>query len=97
MNKVHVHPRIKERHPILDEEDVLHAFENYEICRQRLDKESDEHLGFGFDAQGRAIEFVAVRDNEGDWLIYHALTPLSENAKRELGLGRKKNEQSTAE
>ena len=90
MNEVFIHPRVTERHTDLTEEDVLHAFENYEICRQCLDKEKFECLGFGFDAKGRMIEFVAVRDDEGDWLIYHAFTPLSENAKRELGLERRK-------
>ena len=85
-----VHPRVVDKHPELTDEDVLYAFENYEIYKQRLDKEKYECLGFGFDAKGRIVEFVAVRNKEGDWLIYHALTPLSENAKRELGLGRKK-------
>ena len=79
-----------EKHPNLSNEDVLHAFENYEVCKQRLDKEKYECLGFGFDGRGRMVEFVAVRDEEGDWLIYHALTPLSENAIEELGLGRRK-------
>ena len=88
MNKIFIHPRVTIKHPNLTEEDILHAFENYEVCRQRLDKEAYECLGFGFDTKGRMIEFVAMRDNEGDWLIYHALTPLSENAKRELGLER---------
>ena len=88
MNKIFIHPRVTIKHPNLTEEDILHAFENYEVCRQRLDKEAYECLGFGFDTKGRMIEFVAMRDNEGDWLISHALTPLSENAKRELGLER---------
>ncbi len=90
MNEIYVHPRVTKKHSNLSEEDVLYAFENYETCRQRLDKEAYECLGFGFDAKGRMIEFVAVRDKEGDWLIYYALTPLSENAKRELGIERKK-------
>ena len=89
MNQIFVHPRITEKHPNLCNEDVLHAFENYEVCKQRLDKEMFECLGFGFDNKGRMIEFVAVRDEVGDWLIYHALTPLSENTKKELGLRRR--------
>lgn len=86
MNEAFVHPRVTERHPELTDEDVRHAFENYVICKKRLDKEKFEILGFGFEIKGRMIEFVAVRDDEGDWLIYHVLTPLSENVKREHGL-----------
>ena len=32
------------------------------------------------------MELVAVRDKDGDFLIYHAFVPLQGNAKRELGL-----------
>ena len=28
---------------------------------------------------------VGIGDDEGDWLVYHALTPATKKAKRELG------------
>jgi len=56
----------------------------------RLGKDPDEYLAIGTDGKGRLLELVATRNTEGDWLIYHAKTPLTTNAKRELQMERKK-------
>ena len=58
----------------------------------RIGKEPEEHVGIGYDASGRLLEIVAIRNDQGDWLIKHAQTPPQERIKRELGFGRRKNE-----
>ena len=92
MNNIYVHPYVFKRHPDIKQESIVHAFLSYEIMRQRMDVDNEEYVGFGFDVAGRAIEFVATRNEDGDWLIFHANTPLSNSIKKELGLERKKNE-----
>ena len=37
----------------------------------------------------RLLEVVAIRNENGDWLIKHAQTPPQERVKRELGFGRR--------
>lgn len=49
----------------------------------------EDHAGIGFDAYGRLLEVVAVRNAHGDWIIKHAQTPPQESIKRELGLGKR--------
>ena len=85
MSLVIVHPRIMERHPDLSENDVREAWDNY--VRMMMRKE-EQTIAIGFDSQGRAIEMVAKRSG-GDYLIYHALTPPTEKALRELGMVRR--------
>lgn len=58
----------------------------------RIGKEPEEHVGIGYDASGRLLEIVAIRNDQGDWLIKHAQTSPQERIKRELGFGRRKNE-----
>ena len=55
----------------------------------RIGKEPEEHVGIGYDASGRLLEIVAIRNDQGDWLIKHAQTPPQERIKRELGFGRR--------
>lgn len=88
MDKVYVHERVSKRHPDVSVQDVLTAWENCIRSRPRILKNPRECLAVGIDGRGRLIEMVAIADKEGDWLIYHAMTPLSENAKKELGFGR---------
>ena len=92
MPTVYVHPYVLNRHPEIGEDNIIHAFLNYEMLIPRLDVEGFEYVGFGFDKHGRAIEFVVRRNEENEWLIFHANTPLSNSIKKELGLERKKNE-----
>ena len=82
--KAYVHPRIMERHPILSEEDVAYAFKHSFIEILRPDSENfPEFLWIGLDEKGREIEMVGTLMQDG-YLIYHANTPLSKTAKREL-------------
>ena len=82
---IYVHERVERRHPDLSKADVAFAWSNAFVSRPRLDKDPDEYLALGFDANGRLLEMVGIRDEEGDWLVYHALTPATKKAKRELG------------
>ena len=82
MNQVVVHPRVMDRHPELSEDDVIAAWESYVRMTRRGD---DQVIAIGFDNDGRAIEMVAKETN-GDYLVYHAMTPPTVNALRELGM-----------
>ena len=87
MGSIVVHPRVMERHPELTEDDVRTAWEGY--IRMTTREGSDEHVvALGFDSKGRAIEMIAVETIEGDWYIYHAMTPPTKGILRELGLAR---------
>lgn len=88
MNKVYVDDRVETRHPELriSKDDAVAAWYNAIRSRSRIEKNPDEYLAIGIDGRGRLIELVAVRDDEGDFLIYHAFTPPQANAKRELGI-----------
>lgn len=82
-----VHPRIVECHPELTENDVREAWENY--VRMMMREETEEYyVAVGFDLKGRAVEMVAVETIEGNWYIYHAMTPPSTKVLHELGLMR---------
>ena len=85
MNQVVVHPRVMDRHPELAEDDVIVAWENYVRMARR---ENDQAIAIGFDNNGRAIEMVA-KEKDGDYLVYHAMTPPTINALRELGMARR--------
>ena len=90
MDRVFVDDRVPLRHPEISKEDAATAWRNCIKSRPRLDKNPSEYLAIGTDGKGRPLELVALRDTAGDWLIYHALTPPSENAKRELQMNRRK-------
>ncbi len=90
LDKVFVLDRVVERHPDLAKEDAAHAWAFCIKSMPRLGKEPEEHVGIGYDAKGRLVEVVAIRNSVGDWLIKHAQTPPQESIKRELGFGRRK-------
>lgn len=88
MRRVEVHGRVHLRHPELDDEDVVYAWENAIMSAPRIFKNPDEYVSLGFDGKGRLIEMVAVRNEFGEWLVYHATTPPSEKTLREFGIER---------
>ena len=90
MDRIAVLDRVVERHPDISKEDAAHAWLHCKRSMVRIGKEPEEHVGIGFDASGRLIEVVAIRNEAGDWLIKHAQTPPQEKIKRELGFGRRK-------
>ena len=89
MNRVFVDDRVPFRHPEIEKQDAIDAWEKCVRSCPRLGKNPDEYLAIGVDRKGRFLEMVAIRNSSGDWLIYHAVTPPTENALRELGMGRK--------
>lgn len=82
--------RIHVRHPDVTKDDAIHAWRFCLKSMQRLGREPEEWVGIGMDAAGRLLEIVAIRNDEGAWLIKHAQTPPQEKIKRELGFGRRK-------
>lgn len=90
MDRVYVSDRVPLRHPNVSKEDAAAAWRNCMASKPRLHTNPNEYIAIGCDDSGRLIELVALRDSEGDWLIYHAMTPPGENARRELGFGRRK-------
>lgn len=85
MNQVVIHPRVMDRHPELAEDDAVAAWENYVRMVRR---DCGQLIAIGFDSNGRALEMVA-KESDGDYLIYHAMTPPTVNALRELGMARR--------
>ncbi|EEP43493.1 hypothetical protein COLINT_03790 [Collinsella intestinalis DSM 13280] len=90
LDRIFVLDRVPERHPDVSKEDAAHAWLHCRKSMMRIGKEPEEHVGIGYDASGRLVEVVAVRNAMGDWLIKHAQTPPQESIKRELGYGRRK-------
>ncbi len=82
--------RIHDRHPDVTCEDAIHAWQYCLKSVPRIGKEPEEHVGIGYDATGRLLEVVAIRNAAGAWLIKHAQTPPQEKIKRELGFERRK-------
>lgn len=85
---VFVLDRVPERHPELSKEDVEVAWECAAAHMPRIDARPFEYIAVGFDARGRAIEMLGRRNDAGDWIVYHAFTPPTRKALRELGLRR---------
>ena len=79
-----VHPRIKSRHPELDDDDIITAWNNTLESTSRIGKPNNETLAIGFDGKGRLIEMVAERNSKGMWLIFHSMTPPSKKTIAEL-------------
>jgi len=90
MDKVFVDDRVPLHHPDISKEDAATAWLNCIKCRPRINKDPSEYLAIGTDGKGRLLELVVIRDTEGDWLVYHAMTPPTENSKRELQMNRRK-------
>lgn len=90
MDRIFVLDRVQQRHPDVSKEDAAHAWLYCKVSRLRVGREPEEHVGVGYDAKGRLLEVVAIRNADGDWLVKHAQTPPQERVRRELGLGRGK-------
>ena len=88
MDRIFVLDRVPERHPDGSKEDAAHAWYHCIKSMPRLAPHRDEHVAIGYDARGRLLEVIAIRNNNGDWLVIHAQTPPQERVKRELGFRR---------
>jgi hypothetical protein len=89
MDEVIAHPRAHERHPNLQNADVLSAWDNRIVVRRRYANASDRLVSIGSDSNGRLIEMVASQIPNGTWVIFHAMTPPSHKTLKELGLIRR--------
>ena len=89
MDDVRVLGRVMERHPELTMEDVLSAWANTVTVAFRADGDRERQIGVGSDPNGRLVEMVAVRTDDGGWLIYHAMTPPSHKTLTELRITRR--------
>lgn len=87
MNEIYADDRIEWRHPEqhITKNDAIAAWKNAIRSRPRIEKNPDEYIAIGIDNKGRIMELVAIRNDEGDFLIYHAFIPPQINAKKELG------------
>ena len=88
MDRIAVLDRVAQRHPDVSREDAAHAWRHCLRSMPRIGADPEEHVGIGYDANGRLLEVVAIRNQDGDWLIKHAQTPPQERVKRELGYTR---------
>lgn len=86
MEKSVVHPRVHERHPEISDDDALSAWNNAFEFAKRDTSEKDLYVAVGFDTKGRLIEVVAAREDDGRFLIFHAMTPPSKKTLGELRL-----------
>lgn len=71
----------------LSEEQVLHAWRNaVSVARRGCESGEVDFVAIGFDQHGRAIEMTGRIKSFGV-LIFHANTPSTTRALKELGLG----------
>jgi hypothetical protein len=93
--RIIVHQRVHERHPEIEDSDVIAAWSNCIRSAQRAGSAFSDTVAVGFDGKGRLIEMIAVLRPDGFWLVYHAFTPPTQRVLKELGLAikRRKDEQ----
>ncbi|PHP53513.1 hypothetical protein [Actinomyces ruminis] len=83
---VRVHPRVAERHPDVDADDVVTAWRQAISIRRRNFDPPEYYLAAGMDAKGRLLEMLGVQLEDGSILVFHAMK-LTHKAALELGLG----------
>lgn len=86
---VKVHPRVMRRHPELAEEGVLSAWGNAYWYRIRHGEDKQFHVAIGSDVKSRFVELIAVEDDDGALVIFHAITPPTKKTMLELGITRR--------
>lgn len=84
---VFIHPRVHDRHPEITDDDARAAWKQAIRSAPRSDT-PNMWVTVGTDWRGRLIELVARSNAEGDWLVFHAMTPPSSKTLTELGLRR---------
>lgn len=89
MDRVIIHGRVQRRHPELSPDDVIAAWNTAIVSAPRLLQDPDQYVAIGFDGSGRLVEMAAVRTVDGDWLVFHAMTPPTDRTFKELGIDRR--------
>ena len=80
-----VHPRVAERHPEIQNEDAVAAWNNAIVVQNRTYSPPDIYAAAGSDNKGRLLELVGIELEDGSLLIYHAMR-LTKKMRHELGL-----------
>jgi len=70
---VRVHPRVHGHHPEIAAEDAAAAFDSTLRKVERTDTDPVQTVGVGMDGHGRLLEYIAIEQDNGDWLIFHAM------------------------
>lgn len=80
--RIIVHQRIHERHPEINNDDVIAALR---ALMAEAYRDNNTWIGIGLDLRGRSIELVyKVHPQTGDVLVYHAFTPPTKTLIQEL-------------
>lgn len=84
-----VHERIFERHPgCFTQQEIASAWTNYDFAAVRVPGEREMRIATLSD--GRQIEMVGVLLADGNWLVYHAMTPPSKKTWLEIDRARRR-------
>lgn len=83
MLEIYVHPHALKHG--LESEDIKCAWRQYFRQRRRAEGDGTQIVSVGLDCRGRLIQMIGVVTQDGI-MIYHALTPPTENVLAELGL-----------
>ena len=83
--RVVVHQRVSQRHPEIEDTDVIVAWNNCLCSACREQSAFNDYVALGFDGKGRLMEMIAVLRTDGSWFIYHAFTPPTKRILKELG------------
>lgn len=70
--EIRIHPRVLQRHPWLDRQEVLHTWRTAWKMAPRLGCEPPETMALGWDSHGRLIELIAYAAEDGTPIIFHA-------------------------
>jgi hypothetical protein len=71
----------------ISEEDVGYAWNSPLRCRQRQSNDEPARwIAIGLLPNGESAELVAFQDENGDWNVYHAMTPPTKKFIKELEL-----------
>ncbi|MCL1799301.1 MAG: hypothetical protein FWG23_06160 [Eggerthellaceae bacterium] len=86
LDSVIVDKRVHDRHPEIEDFDVLSAWKNAISIVKRETSEKDFLVVVGVDTKSRLLELVAAEETSGALRIFHAMTPPSEKTLREVGM-----------
>ena len=80
-----VSPRVHEKRPEIEDEDVITAWRNAIAVRNRTYSPPDYYAAAGVDGKGRMLEMLGVELENGTLHIFHAMK-LKDSMKEELGI-----------
>ena len=78
---IYVSSRIHVRHPELSADDVVAAFRSVMVDAERA---RNTYIAVGLDSKARSVEMIYKVNQNGDVLIYHALTPPTKKFMKEM-------------